>query len=230
MLPSWARPETTRPSPSSAMPWWWWEWMSSTASPSTPAVAVPGSVVTRWRPNVPSCGRCGARSSSARAMSWTSVPPRSTLISCRPRQMPSTGRPRSPRAAEQGELERVAHAALGRRLVRSLLELGAVQRGVEIGPAREDQPVDAVEHLAGILGAVGRRREQDRHAAGQAHALDVALRDDRRLELPVRPARVRAVRADADAGPAHRRSKERRSSQSVTAASKASSSTVAALR
>ena len=134
------------------------------------------------------------------------------------------------RLAQQRELEGVADLPLGRRLVRALLELGAVERRIEVGAAGEHEAVDAVEHLARILGAVGRRRQQDRHAAGQAHALDVALRDDRRLELPVRPARVRAVRADADARAAHRRSKERLSSQSVTAASKASSSTVAALR
>ena len=30
MLPSSAWAETTRPSPTSRMPWWWWEWMSST--------------------------------------------------------------------------------------------------------------------------------------------------------------------------------------------------------
>ena len=134
------------------------------------------------------------------------------------------------RAAQQGQLERVAYLALGRRLVRPLLELGAVERGVESGPPVRISPSMPSSTSSGILRAVGRRREQDRHAAGQAHALDVALRDDGRLELPVRPARVRAVGADADAGTAHRRSKERRSSQSVTAASKASSSTVAALR
>ncbi len=144
--------------------------------------------------------------------------------------MPSTGSSRLPRLAQQGELEGVADLPFGRWLVRALLEFGAVEGRVEVGPAGQDQAVQALEHLAGVLGSLGRRREQDGHAACQAHAFDVALRDDRCGQVPVRPAGMRAIGADADPRTGHRRSKERFSSQSVTAASKESSSTVAAFR
>ena len=34
-------------------------------------------------------------------MSWSSVPPCATFITCRPRQMPSTGLPRTAKAASK---------------------------------------------------------------------------------------------------------------------------------
>ena len=114
---------------------------------------------------------------------------------------------------------RGARAAARRCPVR----LGAVVRGPDVLAADQDQTVDHSPASPRVLGALGRRREQERHAARRAHALDVALRDHARgsrsqcLQLACLP-----VGADADPRPAHRRSKERRSSQSVTADSNAS--------
>ena len=63
--------------------------------------------------------RAGARRGrSARAGAGCSVPPRATLISCMPRQMPSTGRSRSIARAHERDLEGVAlgHRADGLRV------------------------------------------------------------------------------------------------------------------
>ncbi len=73
-------------------PWWWWDlvmWASSRAAlaASDPSISItscsaPSKEPTtrRWSPWPTRSGRC-----------WTSVPPRATLISCIPRQIPSTG-------------------------------------------------------------------------------------------------------------------------------------------
>ena len=106
---------------------------------------------------------------------------------------------RQPAAAgleQQRELERVAAllllAGLGMRLGRS------IQVDAEVGAADQEQPVDRIEHLARLGGALGSRRQHQRQAAGETDAFDVARRHERDRQPPVRPARLRPVGREAD--------------------------------
>jgi hypothetical protein len=103
------------------------------------------------------------------------------------------------------------------------LERVALRRVADVRAAREHEPVQEREHGGRLL--VG--REQDRDAARPLHVADVGHRQQRGLVVPMRPARSLDGGAEPDHRPAHRRSKPRKRSQSVTAASKARSSTSA---
>ena len=95
---------------------------------------------------------------------------------------------------------------LGMRLV-------AVGLRVEVGAAGEDERVDRVERLLDPL--LARRHEQ----RPRTRALDgpyVVGGDQRRLELPVAPARRRDVRGDADNRSHQYSSRYSSVSQSVT--------------
>src|SRR3954469_6910809 len=49
-----------------------------------------------------------------------------------------------PRLAQQRELEGISYLPIGRRLIRTLLELGAVERRVEVRATGQDEPVQTL--------------------------------------------------------------------------------------
>ena len=143
------RPLTTRPSPSRSMPWWWWDLVACSVSPAARAASVPSSRRTSWSApsNEPITRRCSPWPKCS-GRCWRSVPPRATLISCIPRQIPSTGSSRSIARVHERDLERVA---LGHRVDRLGVRLLAVERGIDVGAAGEHEPVDQIQHLLWVL-------------------------------------------------------------------------------
>ena len=130
------------------------------------------------------------------------------------------------------ELEAVA---LGPRAGHLGMRLRAVGRGVEVGAAREDQRVEPVEqpvrrHRDRVVG-----RHDERDAPVSCTACTYVARRHRHGRVPGAPAHLLDGGADADDGllttaGAHSRSKPRKRSQSVTAASYASISIRARFR
>ena len=133
--------------------------------------------------------------------------------------------------------------------------LGAVAGGVDVGTAGQHQPVDPVEQEVGVLDRRLVGRQDDAQPAGALDGGHVGPRRQRHLvALPDAPADPLDRRADSDGGSdspsmfapkstrnrtpgchrvdlgTHRRSKPRKRSQSVTADSKASISTLARFR
>ena len=137
------------------------------------------------------------------------------------RQLALTG------AVGKGELEAVA---LGARLGDLRVGAGAVGRRVDVHAAGKHEPVEAVEQLVGRLGHVVVRRQHQRERAGSLDRERVGAREHVGLGRPWTPADRLDGGADSDDGPAHSRSKPRTRSQSVTAASCASSSIRARFR
>ena len=104
------------------------------------------------------------------------------------------------RPARERDLRRVA---LGPRPGRAVVRLGAVGGRVEVGAAREDQRVEVVEHLVGLRAGARVGRDHQRDPAALLDRVDVRAREQERLALPDRPARVLERRADADDRPRH---------------------------
>ena len=71
---------------------------------------------------------------------WTSVPPHATLMSCMPRQMPSTGM--SPLDRGRAPARSRPRRAAGTRVDRQRVGVVAVGGRVDVRAAREHQPVD----------------------------------------------------------------------------------------
>ena len=87
-----------------------------------------------------------------------------------PRQMPSTGRPRVTAARASASSKRSSSGSVGPS---SGCGSDAVRGRVQVGPARQDDGVEAPEQRVDRL---GRDRRQDHgHPAGRAHGLEVAL-------------------------------------------------------
>ena len=121
------------------------------------------------------------------------------------------------RAAEQRELPRVA---VGTRRVGERMPLRAVQLGLHVESAREDEPVESVEHRGGRGIRSRLRRKQHRDAARRGHRVEVLLREERGAHVPHALLRLLEVGGEADhRHPCQSRSKPRTRSQSVTAAS-----------
>ena len=119
--------------------------------------AAPRRRARRRRPPSPcarSCRRGPARAARGRRRARRSAP-------ASPRQIASTGTSRSSAARMQGELEVVP---LAHHTVRLGMRRLAVQLRVEVGAAREDQPVDGIERL------VVPARPAERAAARRPHA------------------------------------------------------------
>ena len=140
----------------------------------------------RWSVWPTSSGRC-----------WTSVPPSATFISCMPRQIPSTGRSRfiarSARAISAWSRSGRVLVVLGWRRV-------AVGARVDVRAAGQDEAVEPVEHVVGVLGHPRVRRDHQRDRAGHLQRVDVGAREQERLAIPYRPARPLQGGAEADAG------------------------------
>ena len=101
------------------------------------------------------------------------------------------------RAGEQGELPRVA---VGARRVGRRVALGAVELGLHVEAAREDQPVEPVEHdLRGALGLC-LRGQQHGGGARRGHRLEVLLRQERGAHVPHPLARTLEVGGEAHHG------------------------------
>ncbi len=226
--PSGAVAVTTRPSPTRSMPWWWCEWISAARSPRI-SRSCPPEMSTSWRPNVAQPGPV------RRAVGDVA----DVLL-----QVAAVRDVEQLEAAADTEHRQVAgdRAAGERQLGPIAADVRRIGRGVRLGPvvrrpdvlaADQDQPVEDLEHAGRVVGRViGVGRQQQRDAAGRVHALDVALRNHAGGHVgPRAPARPAPVGADADARThAYIRSKERCSSQSVTALSNACCSWRAALR
>ncbi len=75
--------------------------------------------------------------------------------------------------------------------------LRVVERRIEVGAAREEDPV---ERLEGLLDGVLARRHDERPAAGTLDRADVSERDERSLLDPGAPRHLLGVRGDADDG------------------------------
>ena len=102
------------------------------------------------------------------------------------------------RAARERDLEAVA---LGNRAARLGMGRLPVACGVDVGPAGEDQPVDQVEHLVGIVleRLVGRQHQGDASGALDRHY--VGARQQVGLLVPHAPARSLQRGADPDDRP-----------------------------
>ena len=101
-----------------------------------------------------------------------------------PRQTASTGRLRASaaRASASSHSSRSGRGGAGGGMT-----LRAVAVRVDIGAAGEQQAVDAVEHVAGRVGLAGRQQQRD--AAGRAHALRVVGRQQVGRLVPHPPRR-----------------------------------------
>ena len=76
--------------------------------------------------------------------------------------------------------------------------LGPVGRRVEVGAARQHEPVDAIQQFVGILDEHRIGRQQQRHRAGAVDRVDVAAREHERVDVPDAEAHALERRADAD--------------------------------
>ena len=140
------RPTSRRrpaPSPSSSTPWWWW---TSTAVRSRADRArgerarLEAALVV-----AEGAGHVAVASSERSGRCWSSVPPQATLSSCMPRQMPSTGMSRSSAAcasasskrSRSGQVPRVSGAA-ARRSWR--VDVGRRRRGSARRAGRAARP------------------------------------------------------------------------------------------
>src|SRR3954470_6836390 len=98
--------------------------------------------------------------------------------------------------ADERELEPIALREHGaQRGVRPL----AVEAGIDVGAAGQDEAVHAVEHLRRVLGAPG--GEDERKPAPRLHGPDVVVAEAEDLALL-----ARILDRDADGGPFHIRS------------------------
>jgi hypothetical protein len=138
------------------------------------------------------------------------------------------GQPAGERLAGERDLEVIAlrDGAHGRGV-----GLGAVAGRVDVGAAREQEPVEQVEQPAGVRGQRGIGRQDDRRAARRGDREHIGALQQDRLVVPDAPSRPLERPAQPDDGrrfaAAHRRSNPRKRSHSVTVASKARSSTSA---
>jgi hypothetical protein len=107
------------------------------------------------------------------------------------------------RAACERDLEDVA---LGHRPARLGVRLRPVGTGVDVGPAGQDQPVDDVEQLVGVIVDRLVGRHHDHEPARRLDGADVGPRQQERLLVPDAPACALEHGADADHGAGHRRS------------------------
>ena len=126
----------------------------------------------------------------------SSTPPAATAITCMPRQMPSNGRSALGVAAATSASSRASRS--GRGACTLGCGVGAVARGVDVGPAGEDQAVEPVEQLVGQR-LVGVRPARRRHDSEPAPAASTCRRSRaapappaRRATPPRRPARRRS--------------------------------------
>ena len=99
------------------------------------------------------------------------------------------------RSAEQGELPRVA---VGTRGVGERMPLRTVQLGLHVESAREDEPVESVQHGRGRGIRSRLRREQHRDAARRGHRVEVLLRQERGAHVPHALLRLLEVGGEAD--------------------------------
>ncbi len=114
--------------------------------------------------------------------------------------MPSTGRSQLDRAPCERDLEGVplGHGADGLGVRR--LSVGG---GVDVGSAGEQQPVEQLQHLVGILDQAGVRWEHQRECACALQGVDVVARKQQGRLVPDAPASLLERGADADDGPFH---------------------------
>ena len=167
---------------------------------SAPARRVPASTSTSWETWQPGSlwrwpGRC-----------WCSVPPQATLSACAPRQMPSSGIPRSSAARASASSKASSDGSVGPSSAwRSRRPVGL---GIQVGAAGE---ADAVEPGDQRLEVRHARRQHDRHRAG---ALDRAAGRSSRAPSPGGPARPGGAASRARSGAAPRWS--RRSAAACT--------------
>ena len=231
-----ARPVTRSPSPSSSMPWWWCDFTALDSAPTARAASDPGSRRTSWSENVPGTARWSLVAHGVGHVLLERAAERHVQ-----HLHPAADPEQRDVALERPVGQRRARSGRARaRCPRSpACGPGAVGARIHVGAAGQHQPVDQVERLVGLLrgGVVG--RQQHAKPAGGLHGVRVGARREVAEHLPGPPADDLRGAADADygtahyaqrTGRAHRRSKPRNFSQSVTAASKASSSTFARFR
>ena len=99
------------------------------------------------------------------------------------------------RRLQERQLTRVP---TGLRRIGLRVGVGPVARGIDVGAAREDDPVERVERLLDVL--LGRRNDE-RTPSGLLDRVDVCERDERGGQMPHAPARVLRVRGDPDDRP-----------------------------
>ena len=95
----------------------------------------------------------------------------------------------------QRDLERVA---LGHRMDDLGMARRAVRGRVDVGAAREDQGVEEVEDLVGVVDEHVVHRQDQRHATGAVDGVDVGARQQERLLVPHAPLRLLEVGDDPD--------------------------------
>ena len=99
------------------------------------------------------------------------------------------------RRLQERQLTRVT---TGLRRVGLRVGIGPVARGIDVGAAREHDPVERVERLLDVL--LG-RRDDERTTSCALDRVDVGERDERGGQVPHAPARVLRVRRDPDDRP-----------------------------
>ena len=112
---------------------------------------------------------------------------------------PEHGQVAGDRPAGQREFGRVA---LGDEVRGLGVGLGAVAGGTDVIAAGQDEAVEQVEHLVGVLLEVRVRRKHERQATGALDGLYVADGQQRGVALPHPPAGAGQHGADADHGSA----------------------------
>ena len=169
-----AQPVTSRPRPTSFMPWWWCDLTGLSRTRQRGRRASRARGAPRGRRRCPACG--GAPRGRGRlegAARWSRRRQRSGI--CIPRQMPRVGNSRADGAAHQRELVGVA-LLLDR--TRSRVALLAVEGRVHVPrPAGDDQGVQADPAPHRVLGVL-RVWKQDGPSAGPLDGLHVACRAD----------------------------------------------------
>ena len=120
------------------------------------------------RPSRPPSGGAGSSDGRWLGRSCTSVPPRETLSTCSPRQIARTGSSRASAARTRAISKLSRCGSVGPS---SGVRLGAVDRRVQVRPARQAQAAEAVEQRLDAVDV--QRRDDDRHGAGAADRLRV---------------------------------------------------------
>ena len=195
------QPVTSKPSPTRSTPWWWWDFVPWTTSPAVRAASEPSV-----QADVVVGAVEGARDAPVLVVAVAlgqvlqqraaggDVHDLHPAADAQQRQVALE------RAAGERDLEVVAlgHRAAGLRV--GLLPVG---RGVDVGAAGEDQPVEQVEDRVGLVleRLVGRQHERD--PAGALDGVDVGARQQVGLLVPHAPARALERGADADDGTGH---------------------------
>ena len=156
------------------------------------AIRPAGARRGRRRRSCPSTRRwCSWPSSSGRC--WCSVPPRATFMICIPRQMPEQRQVALQRAPRRARSR--TRRARGSVSIVSGMRLGAVGRRVDVGAAREHEPVERSSASSGSATSAGSGTSSSAVAPARWTGVDVAARQHERVALAARPGAPQRARS-----------------------------------